>query len=63
MMSNAIDDLYVYEDIWGNQIPYYYLVEDAYQEIEDDDNDEYMGHIEERIEDMISKWEWEYRMF
>ena len=55
-MSNKIDDLYLYEDIWGNQIPYYYLIEDTYQPIEDD-NDYYMGHIDERIEDMISEWE------
>jgi len=55
-MSNKIDDLYLYEDIWGNQIPYYYLIEDTYQPIEDD-NDYYMGHIDERIEDMISVWE------
>jgi hypothetical protein len=57
MMLNELDELYVYEDIWGNQIPYYYIIEDIYQDIEEDDSDYYISQIDERIEEMISIWE------
>ena len=60
-MSMVIDDLYVYEDMWGNQIPYYYLAAIASHE-PDDDEDIYAGPYDERIEDVINHWEWKYRM-
>jgi|688.fasta_scaffold2805743_1 hypothetical protein len=57
VMSNQIDELYLYEDIWGNQIPYYYLVEDVNEDDSDDEDEHYYSVHNERIEEMISKWE------
>ena len=54
IVSNG--DVYDDEEIYGDAI-YEYP-----QDIEEDD-DVYMGLDDERMEDVISGWEWEYRMF
>jgi len=54
IVSNG--DVYDDEEIYGDAI-YEYP-----QDIEEDD-DVYMGLDDEQMEDVISEWEWEYRMF